>query len=72
VYEYRFQGACFADGNSMVDDDVRQLILQNANAKALADKAIEKGMTTLRMTGMERVKEGIASLEEMLSVTGGE
>jgi len=56
----------------MVDDDVRQLILQNANAKALADKAIEKGMTTLRMTGMERVKEGIASLEEMLSVTGGE
>ena len=56
----------------MVNDDIRQLILQNANAKALVDKAIEKGMTTLRMTGMERVKEGIASLEEMLSVTGGE
>lgn len=56
----------------MVDDDIRQLILQNVNAKALADKAIEKGMMTLRMVGLEKVKEGISSLEEILSVTGVE
>jgi len=56
----------------MVDDNIRQLILQNVNAKAMADKAIEKGMMTLRMVGLEKIKEGISSLEEVLSVTGGE
>jgi type IV pilus assembly protein PilB len=56
----------------IVDDDIRQLILQNTNAKTLADKAIEKGMMTLRMVGLEKIKEGISSLEEILSVTGGE
>lgn len=56
----------------MVDDDIRQLILQNVNARILADKAIEKGMMTLRMVGLEKVRDGISSLEEILSVTGGE
>jgi len=56
----------------MVDDNIRQLILQNVNSKAMADKAIEKGMMTLRMVGLEKIKEGISSLEEVLSVTGGE
>jgi type IV pilus assembly protein PilB len=56
----------------MVDDAIRQLILQNMNAKMLADKAIENGMMTLRMVGLEKIKEGISSLEEILSVTGGE
>jgi type II secretory ATPase GspE/PulE/Tfp pilus assembly ATPase PilB-like protein len=56
----------------MVDDNIRQLILQNVNAKAMADKAIEKGMMTLRMVGLGKIKEGISSMEEVLSVTGGE
>ena len=56
----------------MVDDDIRQMILKNVNAKAMSDKAIERGMMTLRMVGLEKVKEGISSLEEVLSVTGGE
>lgn len=56
----------------IVDDSIRQLILQNVNAKTLADKAIERGMMTLRMVGLEKVKEGISSLEEILSVTGSE
>ena len=56
----------------MVDDAVRQLILENVNAKALSDRAIQNGMMTLRMVGLEKVKSGISSLEEVLSVTGGE
>ena len=56
----------------MVDDAVRQLILENVNAKALADRAVQNGMMTLRMVGLEKVKTGISSLEEVLSVTGGE
>lgn len=56
----------------MVDDTIRQLILQNASATKLAESAISKGMLTLRMVGLEKVKEGISSLEEILSITGGE
>ncbi|MBU4365709.1 MAG: GspE/PulE family protein, partial [Verrucomicrobia bacterium] len=56
----------------MVDDTIRQLILQDASATELAEKAIANGMMTLKMVGIEKVKEGISSLEEILSVTGGE
>jgi type IV pilus assembly protein PilB len=56
----------------VVDDAVRQLILKNVNAGALAEKAVQHGMMTLRMVGLEKVKQGISSMEEILSVTGGE
>ncbi|MDO9543379.1 MAG: ATPase, T2SS/T4P/T4SS family [Kiritimatiellia bacterium] len=56
----------------MVDDDIRRLILQNVNSKMMTDKAIGKGMMTLKMIGLEKVKEGVSSLEEILSITGGE
>lgn len=55
----------------VVDDAIRQLILKNANASALSEKAVEHGMLTLRATGLEKVKQGVSSLEEVLSVTGG-
>jgi type IV pilus assembly protein PilB len=55
----------------IVDDPVRQLILQNVNAAALVKQAAESGMMTLRMVGIEKVKQGVSSLEEILSVTGG-
>jgi len=56
----------------VVDDAVRQMILQNVSAGELAKKAVEHGMITLRKTGLEKVKQGISSMEEILSVTGGE
>ena len=55
----------------VVDDAIRQLILKNVNASALAEKAVQHGMMTLRMVGLEKVKQGISSMEEILSVTGG-
>ncbi|MFA5043442.1 MAG: ATPase, T2SS/T4P/T4SS family [Kiritimatiellia bacterium] len=56
----------------MVDDAIRQLILQDASATELAAKAVANGMMTLKMVGLEKVKEGVSSLEEILSVTGSE
>jgi len=55
----------------VVDDAIRQLILKNVNASTLAEKAVQRGMMTLRMVGLEKVKQGISSMEEILSVTGG-
>lgn len=55
----------------MVDDDIRQLILQNSNASAIGARAIKNGMLTLRMVGLQRVRDGLSTIEEILSVTGG-
>ncbi|MCG2660905.1 MAG: Flp pilus assembly complex ATPase component TadA, partial [Kiritimatiellae bacterium] len=55
----------------VVDDTVRQMILKNVSAGELAKKAVEHGMITLRMVGLEKVKQGISSMEQILSVTGG-
>ncbi len=56
----------------VVEDSIRQVILRNGSAAELVAAAVARGMKTLRMIGLERVKEGVSSLEEVLSVTGGE
>ncbi|MBI2441874.1 MAG: Flp pilus assembly complex ATPase component TadA [Lentisphaerae bacterium] len=55
-----------------VDDAIRHLILKNASTGEIAKKAVENGMLTLRMVGLEKVKQGITTLEEVLSETGGD
>ncbi|HWF03613.1 MAG TPA: type IV-A pilus assembly ATPase PilB, partial [Candidatus Angelobacter sp.] len=47
-----------------IDDDIRELILIGASAVELKKKAIEKGMITLRRSGLVKVKEGVTTLEE--------
>ncbi len=44
------------------------MILNGASAADLKKRAISLGMKTLRMSGLTKVKEGITSLEEVLSV----
>lgn len=56
----------------MVDEKIRELMLTNASAGAIREQAIKNGMRTLRDVGLDRVKKGITSLEEVLMVTGGE
>src|SRR5579859_827042 len=48
-----------------VDDDIRELILIGASAVELKKKAIERGMITLRRSGLVKVKEGVTTLEEV-------
>ncbi|HDL77872.1 MAG TPA: secretion system protein E [Lentisphaerae bacterium] len=56
----------------LMSDAVRDLVLRNADSAAIREKAIEEGMVTLRNAGLQRVKEGVTSIEEALRVTGGE
>jgi type II secretory ATPase GspE/PulE/Tfp pilus assembly ATPase PilB-like protein len=56
----------------LVDDAIRQIMLQQSSAGAIRDQAIKNGMTTLREVGLQRVFDGITSIEEILMVTGGE
>lgn len=52
-----------------VSDDMGRLIMQGANAIALRDQANIEGVTDLRRSGLNKVKEGQISLEELNRVT---
>jgi type IV pilus assembly protein PilB len=52
-----------------VKEDLRELILQGASSDEIKKKAISLGMKSLRMSGLEKVKEGMTTLEEVLEST---
>jgi type IV pilus assembly protein PilB len=53
----------------VIDDEIRELILIGASAVELKKKAIERGMITLRRSGLIKVKEGVTTLEEVARET---
>ena len=48
---------------------IRDLVMVGATAVEIKKKALEEGMLTLRMSGLEKVRRGITSLEEVLRET---
>jgi general secretion pathway protein E len=52
-----------------VSEPIRQLIMRKADSTAIAQKALEEGMKTLRDDGAEKVLAGITTLEELVRVT---
>ena len=56
----------------MVNDHIRKLILDNADSAAVRTQAVSDGMRTLLDVGLDRVRDGLTSIEEALSVAGGE
>jgi type II secretory ATPase GspE/PulE/Tfp pilus assembly ATPase PilB-like protein len=54
-----------------VTDDIRRLIIQRASAHEISKVAIALGMKTLRMVALEKVREGVSTLEQTLIITAG-
>ena len=52
-----------------IDDDLRELVLIGASSLELKKKAIERGMITLRASGLQKLREGITTLEEVVRET---
>jgi type IV pilus assembly protein PilB len=50
-------------------DEIRDMILSGASSIELKRKAIEEGMLSLRMAGLQKIREGVTSLEEVLRET---
>jgi type IV pilus assembly protein PilB len=48
---------------------LREMVLQGASTDELRTRAVEEGMLTLRRSGLEKARNGITSLEEVLKVT---
>ncbi len=52
-----------------VDDEIKELILLGASGLELRKKAIERGMVSLRQSGLRKVKDGLTTIEEVLRET---
>ena len=50
-------------------DQLRELILSGASAIELKRQAIQDGMKSLRQSGIEKVADGVTSIEEVMRVT---
>ena len=52
-----------------ITDDIRELILSGATTVELRRKAIEEGMITLRQSGLQKIRDGITTAEEVVRET---
>jgi general secretion pathway protein E len=52
-----------------VDDEIRKLIMRNADASAITDMARRNGMRNLREDGWLKIREGVTTVEEVMRVT---
>ncbi len=52
-----------------ITDDVKELVLSGATAVELRRKAMEEGMITLRQSGLQKIKEGVTTIEEVVRET---
>jgi type IV pilus assembly protein PilB len=52
-----------------ISENIQELILVGASAQEIRHKAIEEGMFTLRQSGLEKIKAGATTLDEVLRET---
>ncbi len=50
-------------------DNVRQLVLEGASALELKRISVEDGMLTLRQSGLQKIKDGLTTIEEVVRET---
>ena len=53
----------------LIDDAMKARILETSEASALRRVAIENGMRTLREAGMEKVRAGETTVDEIMRIT---
>jgi type IV pilus assembly protein PilB len=52
-----------------VDDEIREMILSGASSYELRVKGIQNGMITLRGSGLQKIRDGVTTMEEVLRET---
>ncbi len=52
-----------------VDEQVREMILSGGSAYELREKALEVSMVSLRMSGLQKIRDGVTTLDEVMRET---
>jgi type IV pilus assembly protein PilB len=55
-----------------IKEEIKELILEGASSQEIKRASIRLGMKTLRRSGLNKVKEGVTSIEEVLRVSFGD
>jgi len=53
----------------LIDDDIRNLVIAKTPTEEIRKRAIASGMINLKQDGIEKIKQGITTVEEVLRVT---
>jgi type IV pilus assembly protein PilB len=54
-----------------MSDQIRKLIIARSSTREMAKVAINQGMRTLRMVGLDRARDGVSTLEQVMLGTSG-
>ncbi|MEI6562904.1 MAG: ATPase, T2SS/T4P/T4SS family [bacterium] len=55
-----------------ITDHIKEMIMKGSTSGDIRDAAKADGMLTLKQAGLQKVREGITSLEAAMEITGGE
>ncbi len=53
----------------VINKAIRELILKKASTEEIRDEAVSQGMRTLRLSGWQKVINGVTTIEEIIKVT---
>jgi type IV pilus assembly protein PilB len=54
----------------VINEEIERLIMERASSNQIREAAIRQGMITLRADGLEKVRDGVTTLAEIVRVTG--
>jgi type IV pilus assembly protein PilB len=52
-----------------VDDELREMVLSGGSSFELRTRAIQNGMMTLRMSGLQKIRDGVTTIDEVVRET---
>lgn len=52
-----------------ITDEIRKLVISRGSTREMGKVAIGQGMRTLRMIGLDRARDGVSTLEQVLLLT---
>jgi type IV pilus assembly protein PilB len=55
----------------VIKENIKEAVLQGASAMELRELGRKNGMQTLREAGLQKMREGVTTVEEVLRVTTG-
>ena len=53
----------------VLDDNLKSLVLRSFDSNLIQKEALKQGMVTLRMDGIQKVLDGVTTIEEVIRVT---
>ncbi|MSU26643.1 MAG: hypothetical protein EXS27_01860 [Pedosphaera sp.] len=64
-----YAGRCAIIEVMTVTDEIRKLVIARSSAAEIAKVAVSQGMKNLRVAALDKVREGISTLEQVLVLT---